>query len=184
MKNGWTVYVFYWNYLLIHGRINFLGVIDDRGKFIYITVEELQAVADFVKKRGRVTIQELVENSNNLITLNWSIFLDDLITVILFSYFHSILCGQVFAYSLFRTNKKIFTHFSRKFLKKNLHFYITSIFDGTVTFIRFYFIELITNSFPVWKSLYCDYLWRQTLQLRFCWVHRSNIISRQFEFTD
>lgn len=54
----------------IHGRINFLGVIDDRGKFIYITVEELQAVADFVKKRGRVTIQELVENSNNLITLN------------------------------------------------------------------------------------------------------------------
>ncbi|KAK7601990.1 hypothetical protein V9T40_009431 [Parthenolecanium corni] len=46
------------------------GVIDDRGKFIYITVEELQAVADFVKKRGRVTIQELVENSNNLILLN------------------------------------------------------------------------------------------------------------------
>lgn len=46
------------------------GVIDDRGKFIYITMEELQAIANFVKNRGRVTIQELVSNSNNLITLN------------------------------------------------------------------------------------------------------------------
>lgn len=46
------------------------GVIDDRGKFIYISEDELEAVAKFVKLRGRVSIVELVENSNNLINLS------------------------------------------------------------------------------------------------------------------
>ena len=46
------------------------GVIDDRGKFIYISQEELDAVAKFVKQRGRVSISELVENSNRLINLS------------------------------------------------------------------------------------------------------------------
>ena len=45
------------------------GVVDDRGKFIYISEEELQAVADFIKKRGRVSIAELVSSSNTLINL-------------------------------------------------------------------------------------------------------------------
>ncbi|KAK6636614.1 hypothetical protein RUM43_010276 [Polyplax serrata] len=45
------------------------GVIDDRGKFIFISQEELDAVAKFVKQRGRVSIAELVENSNRLISL-------------------------------------------------------------------------------------------------------------------
>lgn len=45
------------------------GIIDDRGKFIYITMEELQSVAKFMKQRGRVSIQELAESSNRLITL-------------------------------------------------------------------------------------------------------------------
>lgn len=45
------------------------GVIDDRGKFIYISDKELQAVVKFVKQRGRISIAELVENSNNLINL-------------------------------------------------------------------------------------------------------------------
>ncbi|XP_016116465.1 DDRGK domain-containing protein 1-like [Sinocyclocheilus grahami] len=45
------------------------GVIDDRGKFIFITPEELNAVAQFVKKRGRVSISELVQASNTLINL-------------------------------------------------------------------------------------------------------------------
>lgn len=48
---------------------NLTGVIDDRGKFIYISADELQAVAKFVRQRGRVSIIELVENSNNLISL-------------------------------------------------------------------------------------------------------------------
>jgi hypothetical protein len=50
------------------GRIT--GVIDDRGKFIYITMDELMAVAKFIKQRGRVSISELAESSNKLISLN------------------------------------------------------------------------------------------------------------------
>lgn len=46
------------------------GVIDDRGKFIYISQEELEAVAKFVRQRGRISITELAENSNCLINLN------------------------------------------------------------------------------------------------------------------
>lgn len=45
------------------------GVIDDRGKFIFISPEEFEAVAKFVKQRGRVSISELAENSNRLINL-------------------------------------------------------------------------------------------------------------------
>lgn len=48
---------------------NLTGVIDDRGKFIYISEDELEAVAKFVRQRGRVSIAELAENSNNLINL-------------------------------------------------------------------------------------------------------------------
>ncbi|CAJ0939893.1 unnamed protein product, partial [Mesorhabditis belari] len=46
------------------------GVMDDRGKFIYITTEELDAVAQFVNQRGRVTITELANYSNRLIRLD------------------------------------------------------------------------------------------------------------------
>lgn len=45
------------------------GVIDDRGKFIYISEEELESVAKFIRQRGRVSIQELAECSNKLINL-------------------------------------------------------------------------------------------------------------------
>lgn len=43
------------------------GVIDDRGKFIYISPEELKSVAKFIRQRGRVSITELAEHSNKLI---------------------------------------------------------------------------------------------------------------------
>lgn len=46
------------------------GVIDDRGKFIYISQKELEDVAKFIKQRGRVSIAELAESSNELINLN------------------------------------------------------------------------------------------------------------------
>lgn len=46
------------------------GVIDDRGKFIYISEEELEAVAKFIKQRGRVSISELAEHSNTLINFS------------------------------------------------------------------------------------------------------------------
>lgn len=45
------------------------GVIDDRGKFIYVSEEELKAVSKFIKQRGRISITELAENSNKLINL-------------------------------------------------------------------------------------------------------------------
>jgi hypothetical protein len=45
------------------------GVIDDRGKFIYISEDELLAVAKFIKQRGRVSISELAEHSSALINL-------------------------------------------------------------------------------------------------------------------
>ena len=44
-------------------------MIDDRGKFIYISQEELEAVAKFIRQRGRVSISELAESSNKLINL-------------------------------------------------------------------------------------------------------------------
>lgn len=45
------------------------GVIDDRGKFISITPEELDSVAWFIRQRGRVSITELAQASNSLINL-------------------------------------------------------------------------------------------------------------------
>ncbi|XP_008568875.1 PREDICTED: DDRGK domain-containing protein 1 [Galeopterus variegatus] len=52
--------------LLAEGTLT--GVIDDRGKFIYITPEELAAMANFIRQRGRVSITELAQASNSLIT--------------------------------------------------------------------------------------------------------------------
>lgn len=45
------------------------GVIDDRGKFIYVSPQEMEAVAKFIKQQGRISIAELAENSNKLINL-------------------------------------------------------------------------------------------------------------------
>uniref|UniRef100_A0A915APY4 DDRGK domain-containing protein 1 n=3 Tax=Parascaris univalens TaxID=6257 RepID=A0A915APY4_PARUN len=55
------------NYFIENGTLT--GVTDDRGKFIYITEEELQAVAKFINQRGRVSLSELAEYSNRLISL-------------------------------------------------------------------------------------------------------------------
>nr|XP_035949084.1 DDRGK domain-containing protein 1 isoform X2 [Halichoerus grypus] len=51
--------------LLAEGTLT--GVMDDRGKFIYITPEELAAVANFIRQRGRVAIAELAQASSSLI---------------------------------------------------------------------------------------------------------------------
>jgi len=45
------------------------GVFDDRGKFIYVSESELNAVAKYINQRGRVSLQELIEYSNRLISL-------------------------------------------------------------------------------------------------------------------
>lgn len=53
-------------YLLEIGVLT--GVFDDRGKFVYISEEEMANVAKFVNQRGRVSLQDLAEYSNQLIS--------------------------------------------------------------------------------------------------------------------
>ncbi|KAF2360171.1 DDRGK domain containing protein [Trinorchestia longiramus] len=53
--------------LQVQGTIT--GVLDDRGKFIYISMEELEGIAKFIKQRGRVTLSELAEASGSLVSL-------------------------------------------------------------------------------------------------------------------
>jgi hypothetical protein len=43
------------------------GVMDDRGKFIYISEDELLKVKKFIDQRGRISLSELA--SNQLISL-------------------------------------------------------------------------------------------------------------------
>nr|XP_043621842.1 DDRGK domain-containing protein 1 [Erigeron canadensis]XP_043621843.1 DDRGK domain-containing protein 1 [Erigeron canadensis] len=60
------------------GRLS--GVMDDRGKYIYISHEEMQAVADYIKREGRVSIAHLASQSNQFIDLEPKAqFVDDLV---------------------------------------------------------------------------------------------------------
>jgi len=45
------------------------GVLDDRGKFIYITMDELNSVAKWINSKGRVSLEEIQRESNKLIKL-------------------------------------------------------------------------------------------------------------------
>ena len=45
------------------------GVIDDRGKFINVSQEELEAMAKFIRQQWKVSISDLAMSSNQLITL-------------------------------------------------------------------------------------------------------------------
>lgn len=49
------------------GRLS--GVMDDRGKYIYISLEEMRAVADYIRREGRVSISHLASKSNQFIDL-------------------------------------------------------------------------------------------------------------------
>jgi preprotein translocase subunit SecD len=46
------------------------GLMDDRGKYIYISEEELNKVTQFIENEGRVSIVDLSLESNRLINLN------------------------------------------------------------------------------------------------------------------
>mmetsp|Transcript_34465 Transcript_34465/g.83361 ORF Transcript_34465/g.83361 Transcript_34465/m.83361 type:complete len:282 (-) Transcript_34465:236-1081(-) len=49
------------------------GIMDDTGgKFIYITEDEMKQVADFITKKGRVGVDDIVAQSNKLIDLTGS----------------------------------------------------------------------------------------------------------------
>lgn len=45
------------------------GIMDDRGKYIYITPEEFKSIADYIKKVGRVSKTELLRECNRLVKL-------------------------------------------------------------------------------------------------------------------
>lgn len=45
------------------------GVMDDRGKFIYISRQEMEDLAGFIKKQGRVAIAQLAMKSSEFIDL-------------------------------------------------------------------------------------------------------------------
>lgn len=53
----------------LEGAGTLTGIMDDRGKYVYISVEEMQAVAGYIKGRGRVSIAELASKSAVLIDL-------------------------------------------------------------------------------------------------------------------
>lgn len=55
------------NSLETMGRLS--GVMDDRGKYIYISLEEMNAVADYIRREGRVSISHLASKSNQFIDL-------------------------------------------------------------------------------------------------------------------
>eukprot|EP00941_MAST-03F_sp_MAST-3F-sp1_P001507 g1507.t1 len=56
------------NALQSMGRLT--GVMDDRGKFIYITDDEMAKVAAFIKREGRISLSALAERSNEFIDLS------------------------------------------------------------------------------------------------------------------
>lgn len=49
------------------GRVQ--GVVDERGLYIYVTKEELHAVGQYIRQKGRVKISTLAAQSNKLIKL-------------------------------------------------------------------------------------------------------------------
>jgi len=49
------------------GRIT--GLLDDRGKFIYISLDEMKDVAKWIKMQGRISVSDLAVESNRLIDL-------------------------------------------------------------------------------------------------------------------
>jgi Mn-dependent DtxR family transcriptional regulator len=46
------------------------GLVDDRGKYISVTREEMEKVAKFITRKGRVSIEDVARESNKLINLN------------------------------------------------------------------------------------------------------------------
>lgn len=59
------------------------GIMDDRGKYIYISDDEMRTVATFIRRKGRIGISELAKESSNLIHFDGvdDIDVDDMIMV-------------------------------------------------------------------------------------------------------
>jgi len=50
------------------GRLS--GIFDDRGKYVYITTEEMAGVAEWLKNKGRISRADLVAACNKIVRLN------------------------------------------------------------------------------------------------------------------
>lgn len=46
------------------------GILDDRGKFISITKQEMKGVIEYIQQKGRISMQDLSNHSSQLIELN------------------------------------------------------------------------------------------------------------------
>lgn len=46
------------------------GIIDERGKYIYITKKEMESVLNYIKSKGRVSRADLLIECNKLIKLD------------------------------------------------------------------------------------------------------------------
>lgn len=62
------------------------GIMDDRGKYIYLSDAEMKAVAEYIKEKGRIAISELAKESSVLIdfeskmvSTSHDVSLDDLV---------------------------------------------------------------------------------------------------------
>jgi hypothetical protein len=53
------------NEMLASGSIS--GVFDDRGKFVFVTDAEYDAISKFIRNRGRVSVTELVRECNRIV---------------------------------------------------------------------------------------------------------------------
>jgi hypothetical protein len=47
----------------------FTGVVDDRGKFLFVSEDELNAVAKFISQRGRASLHEIVRECNRVVSV-------------------------------------------------------------------------------------------------------------------
>lgn len=46
------------------------GILDEKGKFIYISPEDLEGIVGFVNKRGRISKFELAREVNRIVKLD------------------------------------------------------------------------------------------------------------------
>eukprot|EP00762_Andalucia_godoyi_P005509 ANDGO_00598.mRNA.1 DDRGK domain-containing protein 1 len=53
----------------LEGDGRLLGVLDDRGKYLHVTVDEMKALSQFIRSRGKVSIQDIVKEVNRIIQI-------------------------------------------------------------------------------------------------------------------
>lgn len=49
-------------------------VFDERGKVIWITDDEIASIVNYIKSKGRVSVQQLARESNKLIRLEGKLY--------------------------------------------------------------------------------------------------------------